>query len=148
VALYKFSGGRVSKSFSVSGLVVLLGLVGCGGGDSPEEKCENFLSTVCDRGLECAPAETPSHASCVDALESVVPCGMVESVGDSFDSCMDKVESNSCATLFPRDSQGEVALVLPADCNGVLEGPESFGGDVRISARSSAFYGPISGAAQ
>lgn len=135
----------MNKSFLASSLVVLaglMGLVGCGGSDSPEEKCENFLSTVCDRGLECAPAETPSHASCVDALETVVPCGMVKSVGDSFDSCMDKVETNSCATLFPRDSQGEVSLVLPADCNGVLEGPESFGGDVRISARSSRGFAP------
>ena len=145
----KFHIFPVGVASRLSLMVLSLALVGCGSSKTPEEKCEDFLSVVCDRGVECLPGETLSHSSCVDTLETVIPCGMVESVADSFDSCMEKVETNGCATLFPRDEQGDAALVLPADCTGVLEGPGSFGGDVRISARSSRGFGPgLGGAAR
>jgi hypothetical protein len=96
-------------------------MIGCGGGgSSPEGKCRDFVDTVCDRAVECAPA-IGTHDNCVAQINTVIACGDAKSVGTGYASCMDHVESDSCAVLFPPDpASGEPELELPADCNGVI----------------------------
>ncbi len=110
----------------------LVGLVGCGSEKSPVEKCDDLVEVVCDRGVECAP-ELGTKSSCVQAIKQALPCGMAERVSNSYDRCMDQLEDNSCSALYPRDSEGDISLNLPADCFAVIEGPDALG-DVRISA--------------
>jgi hypothetical protein len=95
--------------------------LGCGGSDSPEEKCDDLIGVVCDRAVECVPG-AGTRADCVQQLQSAIPCGMAQSVTDSYDRCMDQLNDNSCAVLFPvNPDTGQMELVLPADCNGVIQ---------------------------
>ena len=82
--------------------------------------CDEFVDVVCDRALDCL-SSPGSHSECVQQVQQLVPCGSAKEVSASYDRCMDQVESNSCAVLFPTDPDtGEPALSLPADCNSVI----------------------------
>ena len=107
---------------AVSRYLLLFALAtGCGGGElSPVEKCDEFVDVVCDRALDCL-SSPGSHSECVQQVQQLVPCGSAKEVSASYDRCMDQVESNSCAVLFPTDPDtGEPALSLPADCNAII----------------------------
>jgi hypothetical protein len=104
--------------------IVLCGLVciGCGSSapKTPMQKCDDLITTVCDRGVQCIPA-AGTHAECVSALQPLLPCAMVKTVTASYDRCIDQLKSDSCAMLFPTDSSGHTMLTLPTDCVGVLQ---------------------------
>lgn len=101
---------------------LLLIVGGCG--DSPVEKCDDMLSTICSRLVECVGGV--SQQACVQELQVAVPCGATTDVTAGYDRCMDQLRGFTCSTLFPTDPMtGEHWLVLPADCEGVLQ----LGGD-------------------
>ena len=101
--------------------VVFMMLIACGADEpSPVEKCDDFLSEVCDRGVECLGGGV-THAACIQELQAVVPCGSARDVTASYDRCMDQIRSFSCGVLFPTDPEtGQPGLELPADCSGVI----------------------------
>jgi hypothetical protein len=106
-------------------LLAMMFLVGCGGDArerTPSEKCDDFVDTICDRAFACVAGVSGTHSDCVAAITSLgVACASVKSVGTRYDSCMDKLDSSSCATLFPVDPDtGDQSLELPQDCAMVL----------------------------
>ena len=102
-------------------VVCVLGCIGCGGGEeTPAQKCEVLVNDVCDRGVECIP-QAGTHAACVQALDQVLTCGTAKQVSMTYDRCIQQLKADSCQTLFPTDPQtGQVTLVLPTDCMGVI----------------------------
>lgn len=103
-------------------LGLVLAGVGCGGGaDTPQEKCEAFLDTMCDRLVDCLAGADGMHRECVQALGDVLPCATAKDVTSSYDACLDDLGDRSCALLAPTDPDtGEQGLVLPATCQGVI----------------------------
>ncbi|MGN6103545.1 MAG: hypothetical protein ACTHU0_00330 [Kofleriaceae bacterium] len=91
---------------------------GCGGSDSPVDKCDDLVDQICDRAVDCVGL---AHGTCVADIQSVLPCGRAVSVKASYDRCMDQLSSNSCAALFPPDQNGNPDLSLPADCQAVIQ---------------------------
>jgi len=105
-------------------LVMVVALVGFGGAGcgekSPAEKCEDLVSSVCDRVVDCIPG-VGTHDDCVRAFDGELSCSSTKSVSMSYDQCLDMVGAQSCPTLFPTDMQsGEIMLDLPDTCSGVL----------------------------
>ena len=117
--------------------MMLVLAAGCGGGDaSPVEKCDDLLDLLCDRAVQCI-SNPGSHASCVQELQQVIPCGTVKAVSASYDRCIDQVDSFACPVLFPFDPQtGGPTLELPADCMGVVLS-RTVGDDAQRCLRSS-----------
>lgn len=89
-------------------------LVACGE-DSPVEKCDHLVDITCDRAVECIPTGG-THAECVEEVRQQLPCGSAKSVTESYDRCVDQIDSVTCGTLFPNNM-----LDLPADCSGVIQ---------------------------
>lgn len=104
-------------------VLCVLGCLGCGGGsETPVQKCDDLLSDLCDRGVQCVPQETGTHDSCVQQLQQQLSCGSAKKVSSTYDRCIQQIKQNSCQILFPTDPQtGQHTLSLPADCNGVIE---------------------------
>ncbi len=104
-------------------MLYILGWVGCGGGsETPVQKCDDLLSDVCDRGVQCVPQETGTHDNCVQQLQQVLACGTAKMVSASYDRCIQEIKGNACWILFPTDPQtGMTSLALPADCNGAIQ---------------------------
>jgi hypothetical protein len=107
-------------------LLVMMVLVGCGGAArerTPSEKCDDLVDSVCDRAVVCIAGASGMHSACVEGIKSLISCAAVKSVGAGYDRCMDRIDSDSCTTLFPVDPDtGDEELVLPADCSMVLVG--------------------------
>jgi len=103
-------------------MLCVLGWIGCGGGaETPVQKCDDLVNDVCDRGVQCFPS-AGTHADCVQAVQQVVACGMAKKIGPTFDRCIQQIKEDSCQILFPTDpNTGQMALSLPADCNGVIQ---------------------------
>ncbi|HVK77910.1 MAG TPA: hypothetical protein VM734_31605 [Kofleriaceae bacterium] len=100
--------------------VLAVTLVACGGEDTPVEKCDDLVSTVCDRLVECLPGAA-TRAQCIQEIQAALPCGSARDVTASYGRCMENLEEFSCPVLFPNDPEtGEPSLVLPADCQGVI----------------------------
>lgn len=93
-------------------------LVACGGGKSAVEKCDDLIDVVCDRTVECVQGVT--QGDCVAAVQQQLPCGSAKKVSASYDRCIDQLNNDSCAILFPPDQNGQPSLALPADCNSVI----------------------------
>jgi len=125
-------------------VLVVLGCIGCGDSPrSPAEKCEDLVSLTCDRAVECISWASGMHDACVQAVHQELACGSAKSVGPSYDRCMDQLDELSCQILFPWDQDtGEQALILPADCHGVLS-MEAARGEVDPAALVST---PLAGA--
>ena len=103
-------------------VLCVLVCIGCGSDPpkTPMQKCDDLITTVCDRGVECFP-QAGTHADCVSALQPALPCAMIKMVTTNYDRCMTQLRSDSCATLFPADpTSGQPMLTLPMDCVGVL----------------------------
>lgn len=128
----------MSKSFSALALVILLGLVGCGSNKSPEEKCTDLIDTLCERGAECA-SELGNQPQCVQAARQGLNCSRAEGVSDTYDDCMDQLDGNSCASLFPRDGNGNLSISLPSTCVGAVQLSGGFDDE-----RASSWVEPIS----
>jgi hypothetical protein len=94
-------------------------MIGCGGDDSPEDKCVALLETVCDRAVACD-IGAPSHDACMREVEKLTDCSKTESVGESYGACIGDIEDASCAALFPT-AGGQRRLALPATCETALE---------------------------
>lgn len=95
----------------------------CGGGDDNPavEKCDDLVSTVCDRAIECLGDLGGGHSQCVVEVNEALPCDRAASVTDSFQDCLSRVDTDSCNTLFPPPPPGgQRMLVLPANCSGVV----------------------------
>jgi hypothetical protein len=106
-------------------LVCLVAIVvGCGGSDSPVDKCDDLVDITCDRAIDCV-AGAGTHAECVQEVQAVLPCGMAKSVTPSYARCISQMKSNTCAALFPGGQ-----LDLPADCEGVILTARVAPGDV------------------
>lgn len=100
--------------------VLAVTVAGCGGEDSPVEKCDDLVSTVCDRLVECLPGAA-TRAQCIQEIQAALPCGSAQDVTASYGRCMEHLREFSCPVLFPNDPEtGEPSLVLPADCQGVI----------------------------
>lgn len=99
----------------------VLGGFGCGGEEekTPRQKCEDLVSQICDRIVECVPGAEGMQAACVQEFQSRQSCQSIKSVSASFDDCMDKLDSLGCAALFSTTS-GMTSVTLPLACNGVL----------------------------
>jgi hypothetical protein len=102
----------------ILGVVLVLTMAACGGdddgGSSPVAKCDNLVDTVCDRTVECEP-QVGTHASCVQQVQQLISCGSAKGVSATYGRCIDQLQSDACAVLFPNHK-----LELPADCNDVI----------------------------
>jgi hypothetical protein len=97
---------------------VLVLVVGCGTDESPVDKCDDLVDTLCDRGVQCLGG---AHTDCVQTFQQALSCGAAKDVSSSYDRCIAQLEADSCALLFPTDPQtGDPSLDLPADCMGVI----------------------------
>jgi hypothetical protein len=96
----------------------MLVLVGCATESSPVEKCDDLVDVLCSRGVQCLGG---SHSECVQGVKSELPCGSARSVSASYDRCVEQLQTNSCAALFPTNpSTGQPEIRLPADCMSVI----------------------------
>jgi hypothetical protein len=114
--------GGVVKQF-VMVVVVAVGFLGCASDavKSPGEKCDDLVSSICDRIVECIPGASGMHADCVQVAQQDMTCTNTRSVGPTYDRCMDELDAVSCSALFPTDpATGEQTASLPPDCNGVI----------------------------
>lgn len=103
-------------------MLCILGWIGCGGGAAtPVQRCDDLVNDICDRAVQCAPQQG-THADCVQAVQQIVACGMAKKIGTSYDRCVQQIKADSCQILFPTNpNTGQMALSLPADCNGVIQ---------------------------
>jgi hypothetical protein len=117
---------------------------GCAGDKSPREKCEDLVSVMCDRGVECIPGGSGMHDACVQAADQVISCSATKSVAPGYDHCIDVLHERSCQSLFPVDSEsGEQMLVVPAECKSVLLTATATG---EVTARTTVLPpGPVAG---
>jgi hypothetical protein len=100
------------------GCLAVVLLLGCGAEKSPVEKCDDLIDVLCDRGIQCLGG---SHAECVQAFQSELPCGSAKAVSASYDRCIDQLQAAACSSLFPPSPQpGQPELRLPADCMSVI----------------------------
>ena len=100
------------------GCLVVVLLSGCGTEKSPVEKCDDLVDVLCDRGVQCLGG---THAECMQAVQSQLPCGSVKAVSASYDRCIDQLQAGSCSSLFPPNPQtGQPEIRLPADCMSVV----------------------------
>jgi hypothetical protein len=104
-------------------VLCILGCIGCGGSaETPVQKCDDLINDVCDRGVECIPQQTGTHANCVQQLQQVLACGSAKKVSASYNRCIEQIKGDGCQVLFPTDPQtGQPTFSLPADCMGVIE---------------------------
>jgi hypothetical protein len=104
-------------------MLCLLGCIGCGDDDGMAvQKCDDLFDDVCDRGVECVPQQTGTHASCVQQLQQILACESARTVSMTYDRCIQQVKGAGCQDLFPTAPQtGRAALSLPADCTGVIQ---------------------------
>jgi len=93
-------------------------VAGCGGSSSPEDKCEDFVDTVCDRLSSCVGEEDTDD--CVREGEDALGCARVTSVSSTYDDCIDDLEDTSCEALLDTDEDGNSTPALPLTCRGVL----------------------------
>jgi hypothetical protein len=130
-------------------VLVLVGFGGVGCGDkSPAEKCEDLVSTLCDRAVECIPGAAGMHDDCVRASEGELSCSATKSVGTSYDECMDLLNQQSCRTLFPTDARsGEITVDLPNACFGVLSTESGRGNLTPTLGASTRTTSPLGGLA-
>ncbi|KAB2911002.1 MAG: hypothetical protein F9K40_01565 [Kofleriaceae bacterium] len=106
--------------------MLLLIVGGCG--ESPTEKCDDLLSTVCSRVVECIGGVT--QQACVQEFQAAVSCGAVTDISESYDRCMDQLHGFTCSTLFPTDpATGERLFALPADCVDVFSTGDDVAGE-------------------
>jgi len=102
----------------IAGFALLLGA--CGGeAKTPVQKCDDLVNDVCVRGETCL---GQSRTTCVQTVQQSLSCGSVKSVKSTYDRCIDQINMDTCAVLFPPDpnNNNQPTLTLPADCQGVL----------------------------
>lgn len=118
--------------------LLCVGMLGCGGDKSPQEKCEDLLGVVCGRAVKCILGATGREDECFDALKRVAGCERVLQESRSYDSCVDRVESQSCPDLFQNSTPTKITVFLPAECSDVVDLMQSAADDRVEMAVSSA----------
>jgi hypothetical protein len=114
-----------------------VGVLGCGGDKSPQEQCEDLLSVVCGRAVKCILGAAGREDECFDALQRVAGCQRVRQESPSYDTCVDRVESQSCPDLFQNSTPTKITVFLPAECSGVVDLMQSSADDRAELALSS-----------
>ena len=95
-------------------------------GPSPQDECEMLMDTICDRIEACGrealdePPPADFHETCVETQQTVIDCSTAVSVGASYPSCIDDLETVACEDFLTVDANGEANLTLPATCQGVI----------------------------
>lgn len=94
--------------------------------DSAVEKCEDFLTVVCERTVECAPARTEDGQpvapavqleSCLSAGRASTPCGNAVRVSSSYDQCIQEVLGASCSVIADPEADP------PDSCTNIILSP-------------------------
>jgi hypothetical protein len=93
----------------------------CAGDKSPQEECQDLVSVVCSRAVGCIAGASGRKAECIEALEPMARCEQVEQHSSMYDTCVDRVESQSCSALFPNSTSSSIMVVLPAECTDVVD---------------------------
>lgn len=106
------------------GWMLVLGTVmwsGCGGGEKTAvQKCDDYLGALCDRAVGCSGRPAAERESCVQSLQLNIPCGSAKKVSETFNRCMNQIQTIACDLLFTMDQAGNVTFHLPVDCNGAI----------------------------
>jgi hypothetical protein len=102
----------------IAGIALALGACG-GDSKTPAEKCDDLVNDVCVRAMTCVGTST---TTCVQEVKQSLSCGSVKSVTSTYGRCIDQINTDACAVLFPPDpnNNNQPTLTLPADCKGVL----------------------------
>jgi hypothetical protein len=104
-------------------IVVMMGIgVGCGD-KSPQEECEELVSSICDRAEDCLPGVPVEHDECTQDLRNLARCERVEVHSTSYEACMNRVEAISCQALFTEATTTRFTATLPQECNTVVDLP-------------------------
>ena len=100
-------------------VILLSMLLAACGGDSAVDQCDDLVSDLCTRVIECGGDGT--HAACVATFQQVLSCGRAKAVAPSYGRCLAQLDAATCPALFPTDPQtGETSVALPADCVDVI----------------------------
>lgn len=99
--------------YAVLYAITLICSIACGGNVSQEEAvemCEDFLDTYCIKKDDCS--FFTDREECISSLKTEIDCGAAVDVSDSYDRCIEDLESSTCNT-FTFDE-------LPASCKEVI----------------------------
>ena len=113
--------GVIVTRLRMIAVVLSVGMLGCGGGDkSPREQCEDLLDVICGRATKCLGA-AGREDECFDALQRVAGCERVRQEALHYDSCVSRVEAQSCAALFQGSTAAKITVILPVECKDVVD---------------------------
>jgi hypothetical protein len=107
-----------------SSLIALLfgvGVSGCSADKSPQQQCRDLLSVICDRAVKCIAGAEGREGACFDALERVAGCDRVDQESATYESCVDKIESQTCSSLFSNSTNTNIMVLLPAECADAVD---------------------------
>ena len=111
------SGNRPASV--VLALCLLLGTLGCSGGDSttPHEQCMAFQSAYCSRAIECdVPSDRTDQAEACDFFWQVYSeCDRVTEATLRLPLCMKALDGLSCDSVSPGALPD-----FPGDCSGIF----------------------------
>jgi hypothetical protein len=106
---------------SVIAVLFGVGMSSCAGDKSPREQCQDLVSVICGRAVGCIAGAAGRKAECIDALEPIAGCERVDQPSAMYESCVDRVESETCSALFSNSTSMSIMVVLPAECNDVVD---------------------------
>jgi hypothetical protein len=121
-------------------VMVSVAVFGCGGGDkSPREQCEDLLDVICGRATRCILGTAGQEGECFDALQRVAGCERVRQESPRYDACVSRVEAQRCADLFQGSTPTKLTVLLPVECNDVVDlmqasGADRAGADMAVSS--------------
>ena len=96
-------------------VAVAAGVLSCGGGGgSPPEKCDAFVSRLCTRVIGCANDGT-TQSECEASAKTSLPCAQADGVSDGYNSCMSELQASPCSVLWSNNQ-----VNLPATCKGSI----------------------------
>ena len=107
-----------------SNIIVVLfsvGTLSCAADMSPQQECQELIGVICGRAVTCIANASDRRDECFDALERAAGCERVIQHSEMYDACVDRVESQSCSTLFSNSTSTSIMVLLPAECNEVVD---------------------------
>lgn len=113
--------GVIVNRLRMIAALLCVGVLGCGGDKSPQEQCEDLLGVVCGRAAKCILGAAGREDECFDALQRVSGCERVRQASRSYNSCVDRVESQTCPDLFHNSTPTKITVFLPAECSDVVD---------------------------
>jgi len=82
-----------------------------GGGGPEYEKCVTFLEEICEKIASCTDS---NYGECINYFLQEFACEDIIQVEDSYDECIDAIQSTSCDEILDPDWD------LPEPCVGVF----------------------------